>query len=94
MQASDIIRLNNLRGDRVSDKSESVRNWEYMVIQYVGSIWTSEGEWDRPELAGFSTERALNHFGAQGWELVSLGPVHGQTSSPCVAYILKRPIVV
>ena len=71
---------------------EAMMRWEYMVIQYVGSIWSSDGEWDRPELEGFSTERALNHFGAQGWELVSLGPVHGQTSSPCVAYILKRPI--
>jgi hypothetical protein len=76
----------------VSDQPESTPNWEYMVIQYIGSIWNSGGEWDRAELEGFSTEQALNHFGAQGWELVSLGPVHGQTSSPSVAYILKRPI--
>ena len=76
----------------MSDRPESTPNWEYMVIQYVGSIWNTGGEWDRPELEGFSTERALNHFGAQGWELVSLGPVHGQTSSPSVAYILKRPV--
>ncbi len=76
----------------MSDQPESTPNWEYMVIQYIGSIWNSGGEWDRAELEGFSTEQALNHFGAQGWELVSLGPVHGQTSSPSVAYILKRPI--
>ena len=77
----------------MTDQPQTAPRWEYMVIQYVGSIWSSDGKWDRPELEGFSTERALNHFGVRGWELVSLGPVHGETSSPSVAYILKRPVL-
>lgn len=66
--------------------------WEYLVVQFKGSIWGgSTGEWDRPELEGFSTEQTLNHFGTQGWELVSLGPVHGETTA--VAYMFKRPML-
>lgn len=68
--------------------------WEYKVVQYVASLWSSEGEWDRPELAGFSTEQMLNHFGAEGWELISIGPVHGESTSPAAAYLLKRPVAV
>ena len=77
----------------MTDPQTNPPRWEYMVIQYVGSIWSSDVKWDRPELEGFSTEDALNYFGVRGWELVSLGPVHGETSSPSVAYILKRPVL-
>lgn len=63
--------------------------FEYLVVTFKGSIWgTGTGEWDRPELEGFSTEQAFNHFGAQGWELVTLGPVYGETTA--VSYIFKR----
>lgn len=65
--------------------------WEYLVVQFKGSLWGGDGEWSLSELEGFSTEQTLNHFGGQGWELVSLGPVHGETSRPAVAYIFKRP---
>ena len=65
--------------------------WEYLVVQYVGSLWSGNVEWNRPELEGFSTEQMLNHFGGQGWELVSVGPVHDQSGKPAAAYMLKRP---
>lgn len=65
--------------------------WEYIVIQYVGSLWSNTGDWDRPELNGYSTEQMLNHFGAQGWELINVGPVHDQSGKPTAAYLLKRP---
>ena len=67
------------------------QRWEYIVIQYVGSLWNDNGDWDRPELKGFSTEQMLNHFGALGWELINVGPVHDQSGKPAAAYLLKRP---
>ncbi|MFC4292020.1 DUF4177 domain-containing protein [Sphingorhabdus arenilitoris] len=67
--------------------------WEYIVLQYVGSIWNNKGEWSRADFEDFSTEQALNHLGAEGWELVSLGPVHGEQGKPSAAYIFKRPII-
>ncbi|MES2782212.1 MAG: DUF4177 domain-containing protein [Pseudomonadota bacterium] len=66
--------------------------WEYIVVQYVGSMWSSTGEWDRPELDNMSTEQMLNHYGALGWELIKIGPVHDKSSTPSAAYILKRQV--
>ena len=66
--------------------------WEYIVVKYVGSVWSSTGEWDRPELENMSTEQMLNHYGALGWELIKIGPVHETSSAPSAAYILKRQV--
>ena len=70
--------------------SSTERSFEYLVVTFKGSIWGGDGEWDRSELEGFSTEQVFNHFGAQGWELVTLGPVHGETTA--VSYIFKRVV--
>jgi hypothetical protein len=75
----------------MTDPRTITTRWEYRVIQYVGSVWSSKGEWSQPGQEDWSTEQVLNHLGADGWELVSLGPVHGQGSTPAAAYILKRP---
>ena len=72
--------------------ANSPQKWEYIVVQYVGSIWNSKGEWDKNELDGFSSEQVLNHYGAEGWELVNIGPVHSNTSAPSAAYIFKRQV--
>jgi RNase P/RNase MRP subunit POP5 len=68
------------------------QKWEYIVVQYVGSIWSSNGEWDRPELKNLTTEQMLNHFGALGWELIKIGPVHDTSGAPSAAYIFKRQV--
>ena len=73
--------------------SDRLPKWEYIVVQYVGSIWSSDGEWDRPELENFTTEQMLNHYGRLGWELIKIGPVHSNTGAPSAAYILKRQVV-
>jgi hypothetical protein len=67
--------------------------WEYFVAQYTGSIWNSQGEWSQPDIEGFSTEQMLNHFGKQGWELVTIGPVHNNSGAPSAAYIFKRQVI-
>lgn len=67
--------------------------WEYIVVQYVGSVWSSDGEWDRLELENLSTEQMLNHYGASGWELIKIGPVHDKSGTPSAAYILKRQVM-
>ena len=72
--------------------ADSQRKWEYLVVQYIGSIWKSSGEWDRPELSDLNTEQMLNHFGASGWELVMIGPVHS-SGAPSAAYTFKRQVI-
>ena len=71
--------------------SEAQR-WEYKVVQWTGSIWGTGGEWEDETLKDFSTEQVLNHYAWQGWEFVSIGPVHSKTSSPAAAYIFRRPL--
>lgn len=66
--------------------------WEFLVVQYVGSVWSNDGKWDRPELENFTTEQMLNHFGAIGWDLAKIGPVHSNSGAPSAAYILKRQV--
>ncbi len=73
--------------------ADPLRKWEYLVVQYVGSIWQSSGEWDRPELSDLNTEQMLNHFGGLGWELVLVGPVHDSSHAPSAAYIFKRQVI-
>ncbi|NJM49651.1 MAG: DUF4177 domain-containing protein [Sphingomonadales bacterium] len=74
----------------MNEHIKGICRWEYIVLHFVGSIWSNKGEWSRDDFEGFSTEQALNHLGSEGWELVSLGPVHGEQSKPSVAYIFKR----
>ena len=64
--------------------------WEYKVVQWVGSIWGTGGEWDTEAYKDFSSEQVLNELGAKGWELISLGPVHNEVGKAAVAYIFKR----
>ena len=80
------------KGARDVTDEPTPKRWEYIVIQYVGSLWSGTGDWDHSELEGFSTEQMLNHYGAQGWELVNVGPVHDQSGKPAAAYMLKRPL--
>lgn len=66
--------------------------WEYKVVQWVGNVWGTSGNWELPELADMSTEQVLNHFGVQGWEFHSIGPVHNETGKIAAAYIFKRGV--
>ncbi|WP_411290709.1 DUF4177 domain-containing protein [Sphingorhabdus sp.] len=73
--------------------ADSQRKWEYLVVQFIGSIWKSIGEWDRPELSDLNTEQMLNHFGASGWELVMIGPVHNSSGAPSAAYTFNGQVI-
>ncbi len=64
--------------------------WEYRVLVWQGSVWTNKGEWSLDPIKNKSTEEALNHMGREGWELIGLGPVHGEDQS--VGYMFKRPV--
>lgn len=67
--------------------------WEYTVVTFAMNVWGTKGDWDKPELSGFSSEQVLNHYGAQGWEFFGFGPIKpGGSSSQSVAYIFKRPL--
>lgn len=69
--------------------SEAQR-WEYKVVQWVSNVWGTKGDWELEELKEMSTEQVLNHFGAQGWEFHSIGPVHDESGKVAAAYIFKR----
>lgn len=68
----------------------NAQRWEYKVVQWVGNMWHTSGDWELEELKGLSSEQVLNHFGAQGWEFVAIGPVQAEMSKPAAAYIFKR----
>ena len=60
------------------------QRWEYQIVVV---------RWAASDLDDRATERQLNALGAEGWELVFVGPTGALEGAPYrIKVVLKRPV--